>query len=276
MSKISHEIPISLFPQHDFINDYAYVLAHLLLPKHYNKEYAAFYKQKIQELEYSILDNSCFELGNSIDYKELYKLGEEYKPSHIILPDSLHDSKVTKGNIELYLKEFSKCSTPKFIGVLQGKSFEEIEELLQFYLDTEEIDIIAIPFDIMKPAIPENIININQDKIWRYEVLTKCIFPYMDRISYRKKVSFRNKIHLLGCATPLEFKMYSVRDLRYINSIDTSAPIIYGWNNIDISDLNLDSSKPKDKLAENLEIQLSNKQILNIAKNLHSFRKFIL
>ena len=95
---VSHEIPKQLFPSHDFISDYPYVLAHLLMEdtKHYDKEYAEFYKNKLKEEEYSILDNSCYELGDSIDYKILYELGEQYKPSHLILPDCLHEMQITK------------------------------------------------------------------------------------------------------------------------------------------------------------------------------------
>lgn len=266
--KISHEIPIALFPHHDFINEYAYVLAHLLLPEHYNEEYAKFYKQKLVELEYSILDNSLFELGDSIDYKELYRLGEEYKPSHIILPDCLHDIKTTKERAELYLKEFGDNSTPKFIAVLQGKSYEEIEILLDFYLQEDKIDIIAVPFDIMKPSIPADTIE-PLKKIWRHKVVKECIIPYINKSSCKKK------LHLLGCATPLEFNLYLSSELRHIYSVDTSAPIIYGWNNISLDKLEITSPKPKEKLAENLDIELNSIQLLHIAKNVHQFRELL-
>jgi len=43
MSLISHEIPKQLFPIHDIINDYPYVLGHLL---NLDKEYAAFFIRK--------------------------------------------------------------------------------------------------------------------------------------------------------------------------------------------------------------------------------------
>ena len=56
---ISHEVPIELFKYHGFINDYPYLLGHLLDSNStsYNKEYADFYKDAISHFNYSILDN---------------------------------------------------------------------------------------------------------------------------------------------------------------------------------------------------------------------------
>jgi len=66
---ISHEIPKALFPQHHFVNDYPYLLCHLLHfgGPHFDPAYATFYKEIVKEYEYSILDNSAFELGDSYD-----------------------------------------------------------------------------------------------------------------------------------------------------------------------------------------------------------------
>ena len=79
MPLISHEIPKALFDRHDEVSDYPYVLGHLLS---LDTEYADFYKQKIERAEYSILDNSAFELGKSIPMEELYELGKEYLPTN--------------------------------------------------------------------------------------------------------------------------------------------------------------------------------------------------
>ena len=51
MPLISHEIPKALFPRHDEVSDYPYVLGHLL---NLDTEYADFYKEKLKTAEYKI------------------------------------------------------------------------------------------------------------------------------------------------------------------------------------------------------------------------------
>lgn len=266
MSKIliSHEIPKTLFPIHDFINNYPYVLAHLLMEEteHYDKEYAEFYKNKLAKCDYSILDNSLYELGDSIDYKRLYELGEEYKPSHIILPDCLNDVVETKKRAQNYIKEFGDKSTPKFMGVIHGKSYDELRDILYYMITNPAIDIIAVPFSIMEKTIPP---SANQ-KLWRVNVIRELIYPILKGLKSQKK------LHLLGCHTPLEFSCYLPLEKEYIYSVDTSAPIVYGWSGIDFTNLSFDANKPKDKLAENLDIELTQDNLDLIAKNVNYFR----
>ena len=144
MIKISHEIPKQLFPYHDLISDYPYVLGHLL-----NKdiEYTEFYKQKLQTAPFSILDNSAFELGESIPMQELYELGKEFNPTHLVLPDRVNDYKQTMANAVEYLGKY-KHEWVEYIGVCQGDTFEQIADCIDFYMD-KGVDIIALPFDLV-------------------------------------------------------------------------------------------------------------------------------
>jgi hypothetical protein len=308
-TQISHEIPLNLFDRHDFISDYPYVLAHLLLPNlgFFNSTYADFYREKIKTSPYSILDNSLYELGDSIDYKLLYELGEEYKPSHLILPDCLNNREVTMERAIRYLADFGKQSTPKFIGVIQGKSLEELFQMFYFYSTIDQVDIIALPLY----TIPKG----DKDLLWN------CIDEFHEKNPYRKIISslqedyiatvpegttaeqsrdkyaeiaynlyrvgvvkelmaeFNNtlpkKIHLLGCLTPNEYQFYTELDKSQMHSIDTSAPIVYGWNNVEIPKaLDFNLVKPKEKIAENLDKQFSRENMDMIAKNIKTIRNF--
>lgn len=217
-----------------------------------------------------ILVSNCFELGDSYNPEILYQIGEEYKPSHLILPDALHNKELTKTRALSYLSKYENKSTPKFIGVLQGKSIEEFVELYNFYCTIDSIEVIAVPFDLFT----EEEYNITKYKIYDnidYKVHRRAVVD--DLISKVKEM--KKPLHLLGCATPNEFTLYSERLRKYIKSVDTSAPIIYGWNNVKFEDninLPLTVSKPKEKLAENLDILLNKEQLNTIAHNVRQFR----
>jgi hypothetical protein len=274
---ISHEIPKQLFPQHHFINDYPYLLAHLLMEgtSHYDKEYADFYLKVVKEYSYSILDNSAFELGDSIDCDILYEIGEKYKPSHIIIPDALQDADKTIERAISYINKYGKTSTPKLIGVVQGKTVEELKRIFTFYNSLSYIDIIAVPFDLLSyndwaremgfpPA--ENKEAVYEWKTQRPHLLREIL----------SEVKLTKKIHLLGCATPNEFSLYSSQQAKnYIHSIDTSAPIVYGWSHIPFANgkcVEKDQVKPSAKLADNLDIKLNEEQVRLIAQNIRVFK----
>lgn len=272
MIKILHEIPKALFPHHQFISDGAYLLCHLLHfnGSHFDADYASFYKEIVKEYSYSILDNSAFELGDSYDPEILHQIGEEYKPSHLILPDALHNKELTKTRALSYLSKYGSKSTPKFIGVLQGKSIEEFVELYDFYCTIDSIEIVAVPFDLFT----EEEYNTTKYKIYdNIDYKVHRIAVVDDLISRVKEM--KKPLHLLGCATPNEFTLYPERLRKYIKSVDTSAPIVYGWNNVKFEtgvNLDITVSKPKEKLAENLDITLQHMQMNTIAHNVRQFR----
>ena len=124
---------------------------------------------------------------------------------------------------------------------------------------------IAIPFD----ALPESEVQANEEvKLIRVRVLEELLRQTERRIK---------PLHLLGCATPKEFSCHQIDLLRqYVRSIDTSAPIVYGWSHIIFQDrelVDLHQLKPSDKIAENLNIKLDQHQVDFIAHNVKAFRK---
>ena len=258
MPLISHEIPKDLFPIHDLINDYPYVLGHLL---NLDKEYADFYKRKLETARFSILDNSAFELGKSIPFQELYDLSKEYKPTHLVLPDVVNDYTQTINNANEYLKEFREEDI-KYIGVCQGDTFEQIADCIDYYL-SERVDIIALPFDLVE----------NSDYVTvRFRFLN---WWYENRFNMGIGLP---KFHLLGCQNPVEFILINsltnvLRGLIY--SLDTSSPVINGWAGNELGPHGLTVPKPKAKLADNLDIELTEEQINLIFKNIKTFRSYV-
>ncbi len=258
MIKISHEIPKQLFPFHDLISDYPYVLGHLL---NNDRGYTEFYKEKLKTATYSILDNSAFELGQSIPGDELYELGEEFKPTHLVLPDKVNDYKQTMSNAVEYLAKY-RSDNVNYIGVCQGDTFDQIADCIDFYVD-KDVDIIALPFDLVPDSDYVTV---------RFRFLNWW---------YAKRYKFFGgsyKFHLLGCQNPVEFQLYKFNQShihRYIYSLDTSSPIVNGWSGNELGPNGLTSPKPKDKLADNLDIKLSEKQLNLIFQNVKTFRDYV-
>jgi hypothetical protein len=258
MPLISHEIPKALFNRHDEVSDYPYVLGHLLS---LDTEYADFYKEKLKTAEYSILDNSAFELGKSIPMEELYELGKEYNPTHLVLPDVVNNHKQTLDNAKEYLANF-KVEGQQYIGVCQGDTFEEIADCIDYYL-RERVDIIALPFDLVEKSDYVTV---------RFRFLN---WWYDNRFNMGIG---KPKFHLLGCQNPVEFILINslnivLRNLIY--SLDTSSPVINGWEGNKLGPHGLIEPKPKVKLADNLDIKLSENQIDLIFRNIKTFRSYV-
>lgn len=258
MIKISHEIPKHLFPYHDLISDYPYVLGHLL-----NKDavYTGFYKEKLKTAPFSILDNSAFELGQSIPSEQLYELGREFKPTHLVLPDKVNDYRQTLENTSEYLGRY-KTDEVKYIGVCQGDTFEDIANCIDYYRE-KEVDIIALPFDLV-PDSDHITVRFRFINWW-----------YANRFRHTGGLV---KFHLLGCQNPVEFILFKYNQaaiLPYIHSLDTSSPIVNGWSGNKLGPHGLTVPKPKAKLADNLDILITEEQLDLIFQNVKTFRNYV-
>jgi hypothetical protein len=249
MPLISHEIPKTLFSSHNFICDYPYLLSHLLLKEYnYDKDYASFYKECVKQYEYSVLDNSCYELGKPVETEHLINLSLEYEVSHIVLPDAYKSFSGTVALAERNLPLIIGKTSSKLFAVVQGNDQQEMLDCYDYFDAIPEIDIIGINF--IQP---------------RYS-----FFKLLKQLRNIKK-----KIHLLGCSNPGELTQYTRSDLQYIHSIDTSSPIVNGWKGNLFTNSGLEQEKPKEKIADNLDIQFTAKQRADIAFNIRKFREFV-
>lgn len=264
MTLISHEIPKSLFPIHDLINDYPYVLAHLIGN---DKEYTDFYIEKCRTASYSILDNSAFELGKSVEFKTLFNAALRVNPTHVVIPDWVNDCGKTiefANAFIAFLKEamFEIEKVPfNLIAVVQGRNMEELFKCLNVYrrLKSEgcPIDTIALPYD----TIPDT----------DYHNIRYIVFQAMKEVLKDSKL----KVHLLGLQNYSEYQLYNKEDKELIRSVDSSAPIIYGWNGIKFGFGGTVASKPKEKLADNLDREVNDKEMDLITHNVLTIREII-
>lgn len=261
MTLISHEIPKELFPIHDLLNDYPYVLAHLIGN---DKEYTKFYIEKCKTATYSILDNSAFELGKSVDFEVLCKAAELLKPTHVIIPDWVNNCEKTIEFGEAFLKFLESryggaYSIPfKLITVLQGENIGELYKCFNRFKEYSYlIDTVALPFDTIPGTDYHNI---------RY-----IVFQQMKEVFKDHKM----QVHLLGLQNYSEYQLYSKEDKEIIRSVDSSAPIIYGWNKFKFNWGGTDIPKPKEKLADNLNREITSEEMECITHNVLQIRQII-
>ena len=83
-------------------------------------------------------------------------------------------------------------------------------------------------------------------------------------------ISDFDRVHLLGCNLPQAFLYY--KDFPFIESIDTSNPIIHGLKGMRYSEGGL-LHKDKEKIDENFIQPISPKQKEDVLHNVKMFRK---
>lgn len=217
---ISHECPIGLLNYVQRWNDYDYCLVHLLETYH---EYTKFIKSCVQSGRHVIMDNSIFELGAAFDWSKYRKWINEIQPTEYIVPDVLEDGFETIDSFQKWMDKHHKDLTvnTKTIGVVQGKTFDELVTCYQFM--AEHADKIAISFDYSYylDVIPE---GLKKNKWQRYAVgRRELIKTLVNHDIWR----FDKPHHLLGCAVPIEMSGYNWQLLNIV-SLDTSNPVQQG------------------------------------------------
>lgn len=255
---ISHEVPKTLFKDSRLFNHFPYVLGHLIKQ---DAEYKEFYKDELKAAVFSILDNSAFELGKSIPFEELISVARDLKPSHIVLPDTVHNKEKTiKDSVEFYNQYWVDLDNLQItpIGVVQGNSFVELYECISNYIQAG-IFFIAIPFDCIQ----------NTD----YGTIRFQFFRWL--IEELGHSGMRGlKFHFLGLQNPQELLLYSDLEKEYIHSIDSSSPILHGVTGTWFDQWGTNESKPKMKLADNLDIVVGPECLKAINNNINYFKKY--
>ena len=217
--KISHESPLSLLKESREYNSYCYALVHLFETE---PEYYKFFQESVQTGRHVLLDNSIFELGTSFESERYLHWINELSPTEFIIPDVLEDTLGTMDKALEWKEEYEPGVNAgiKTIGVVQGKSYNDIINCYD-YLDTViKVDKIAFSFDysyyLEVCPHPNKWMSYT---LGRIQTLTRLL---NDGIINKTKPH-----HLLGCALPIEFMFYR-KGFEWIESMDSSNPIVHG------------------------------------------------
>lgn len=269
--KISHESPLSLMPQSRKYNDYDYALVHLFeeIPEYYE-----FFVESVNQGRHVLLDNSIFELGTAFDPVKYAFWIARLNPTEYIIPDALEDCIKTMDNAlawkETQMSLLHSGDSPlapdsKTIGVVQGKTYEDLVNCYQYLDEVIDVDKIAISFDysyyLEVCPHPNKWMGYT---LGRVQTLTRML---NDGIINKDKPH-----HLLGCALPLEFFFYR-EGFDWIDTIDTSSPIVHGLLDI-VYEPGSIVNKQSIKLVDLIHTTPTHEQIDKINWNLSVFKSY--
>jgi hypothetical protein len=256
--KVSHEVPLQLLGLSETFNDYDYCLPHLL-DKY--PEYEAYFRQAKEKGRYIIMDNSLHELGEAYDTSRLLYWISELKPNEFIVPDVWENSTYSIRNA----KEWSSIELPEEVtkvAVVQGKSYTEFATSYQSY---KWFGYKKIAFSYGASWFQECFQHPNPDVAKMMGRLKTITNLYKNNI-----ITDFDRVHLLGCNLPQAYLYY--KDFKFIESIDTSNPVIHGLKGIRYSEGGL-LHKDKEKIDEDFTRETTPQQIEDILYNTKMFRK---
>jgi hypothetical protein len=255
---VNHEVPECLLGHSYEISNYDFCLPHLLDQSEKYKKY--FYKAK-KEGRYIIMDNSLHELGEAYDHKRLMYWVNELEPNEFIVPDVWMDMQATLNNAKEWIQfEYPKNTTP--VAVVQSKSFEEAEHC---YLALKKLGYEKIAFSYGASWYAEDFPKFNVDKAKMSGRIST-----IKQMFYNGTIKKNDRIHLLGCSLPQEFGWYS--NDSYIESIDTSNPIMAALEGMEYDDFGL-STKPKANMNDYFNIDSKNVNLKLVLYNVEKFKK---
>ena len=263
MIKIAHESPKSIFEEIQRYTDYDYALVHLFEE---DEEYLNQFKQAALKGREIILDNSIFELEEAFDAQKFDKWVKELKPTWYIVPDALEDADKTCNQMEDWINKGLGYEGSGKIGVVQGKTYDEIVDCYNYMNKSADVDMIAISFDYS--YYTQSVPHPNKYVSWmlgRVKLLGDLL---RDGVINQAKPH-----HLLGCGLPQEFSFYKHSDYDWIYSLDTSNPVVHGIKGIRYRDQGL-WSKESQKLFELINSDISMEQLGTIKNNIQKFRWF--
>ena len=259
MFKVSHELPINMLDKSFEINDYEYCLPHLL---DQNETYRKHFEDAKESGSYIIMDNSLHELGEAYDSKRLLHWIDHLEPNEFIVPDVWQDKTATLVNAKKWQSIKLPENTTK-VAVVQAQSYHEAFEC----------------YNILKMQGYQKI-AFSYGADWYAEEFphpNPLVGKMMGRIMMISKmyksglIGKTDRVHLLGCALPQEFGYYA--DFPFIESIDTSNPIIHGLQGVKYNSLGL-LNKESIKI-DKIKKEINTDVLYDINHNLIRFKQFI-
>lgn len=258
--KIAHEAPLSIFDRVQVLTDYDYALVHLFEE---NEEYYNTFVKAKKDGREVLLDNSIFELGTAFESDTYADWVVKLKPDWYIVPDVLDNANATIDSFDSFMLTYPDLPG-KVIAVAQGDTYDELVACYRYLAYDSRVDKVALSFNhpffqTMQPPLGNKYYRMMRGR-------QKAIADMLrDDIINKDKPH-----HLLGCGLPQEFEEY--KDHKWIDSMDTSNPVIHGMKGITYSPYGL-NTKESVKLFTLIDENVVDKWE-DIEYNIKMFRTF--
>lgn len=272
---INCELPISMLQMNDELNDFDFILLHLMLS---DPGYRDYYMSRVGNGRATILDCSAYEFyvkGQDVPLGEYRDVIEKLHPTAYILPDKLMDKERTIVQ-SIPFAESMKYNASLPIGVLQGNSVDDFVQCAMRYYSAH-IRCVAIPFHntffkgIDLPSAFDAFTRLSQyydtdTKAMMVEDIQYAAGRYSTVQSIRCVLRQFDYVHLLGSHCPFEKALYTDG---LIKSMDTGYPVkcgIAGYT------LGKEPGKPNIILDDFLNDDLTDNQVKRIRNNIIKFK----
>ena len=267
--KVSHEVPLCFLKESLKWNDYQYVLPHLIDQYPQYKIHMLEYREKPGS--FIIQDNGLFE-GVVHTTEDLLSKIELIRPNIFVVPDEWNDSAATLRNAKSWMINY-KEGLPEGVNLMAVCQGKDMTELITTYQTLIDLGYTHIAFNHSSIAYQEYFYSATGGDT-NYTPLEMAMYGRMEFIRRLVECSIiRRDVyhHLLGCSLPQEFMSYD--DWKFIQSVDTSNPILVGAEGKRYADNGIDW-KPKEKLEHYFEKNLDDK-LEDIIFNVNKFKSFI-
>lgn len=258
--KVSHELPIELLHKSYEWNDYDYCLPHLIDKF---ERYRLFFQKARLDKRFVIMDNGLFE-GVEHTTEDLLDKINLVRPSIFIVPDAWNDSAATLRNAKHWMINY-KPNLPEGVELMAVCQGESIGELMTTYQTLVDLGYKHIAFNHSSIAYTDQFPDYPKLKAQMYGRI-----HLVKRLIETNTVVKSNYHHLLGCSLPQEVMAYSA--IEWINSVDTSNPIIVGFKGERYGDNGIDF-KPTEKIEDLFEVDLS-ERMEDIIFNINKFKSY--
>jgi hypothetical protein len=255
-------MPLDLIMDPGFhINDYTYALLHKLIE---DENYYNAIKANREDGHAVYLDNSCYELGASLDNRLLANWVFRLKPTLFMLPDVLGNKDETIKRSTEFLEQYGDDLLDTSMAVIQGSTFDEMVECYRYFRDYRfwhggSIRYIAIPFVFSWV-----------DKVVHQQAAERI--RLLRHLDHYKIVDLNRWHHLLGTWQAFEFGLY--HDYKWIKSIDTSNPVMAAIDGVRYEEHGL-STKPLSTFDKTYNMKKSDIDMDLLHYNCNVFRSIV-
>lgn len=256
---ISHEVPRCLLEESRYFNNFDYCLPHLM---DQDEVYKNFFLESKKQGRHIMLDNSLHELSYPYAEDRLHYWLKKLQPQEFFVPDYWEDKTQSIVSARKWITHQKEYPNTTFIAVVQAKTFGDAAVCYQTYKD---LGYRKIAFSYGANYYNELCPHSNQTlgkSIGRIYVITK-----LHDLGF---INNNDRVHLLGCSSPQEFGWY--RDCSYIESIDTSSPIMATIDGLKYTESGL-GIKPKSNMNSCFDISLDKIDLYLLNHNISMFKK---